>query len=263
MFSVYHIIWMGISAVLITGALIWLQKYHPPLKNLLTVCCILSVISELIKMFSMVKMVPSSDGSVMNLYIENQHLPLHLCSLQIILIFYARFAKEGKAKTAILGFMYPTCVAGAFFAILLPSILNGTIPVERAFTHPLAYQYFLYHCMLIVLGMYILLSKQVRLQPKHCLTTLGALGFAAVMSFYTNSMFADVTYVNGELVSVDYVPNFFFVFETPVGIALTELWQWYCYLAIIVSLAVVLITTFYIPVFVRAKREKLEERIPQ
>ena len=47
--------------------------------------------------------------------------------------------------------MYPSCLAGAMLALLMPSIVPGSVAVEDMFRAPLAYQYFLYHSALIVL----------------------------------------------------------------------------------------------------------------
>ena len=240
MFSVQHVIWAAICLILIVGALYLLKKYRWSLKQALTVACIVAVASEFIKIFSSIELVLSADGTKTFPYIKMQHLPLHLCSLQILFIFYARFAKEGEKKDAVLAFMYPTCLLGAFFALLLPSIFTGTVPsvpLEQAFTKPLAYQFFLFHSMLIVLAVYIPLSGEVRIKGKHYWTTLGMLGVLAVASLYINSMFAYPVYEAGKLISVEYVPNFFFTYETPIGLALTEKWQWCVYLAVLATLA--------------------------
>ena len=205
----------------------------------------------------MLRMVPASDGTTMHLYVETGHLPLHLCSIQILLIFYTCFANEGKIKEALLAFMYPTCVAGAFLAIMMPSIFTASIDISQAFTHPLAYQYFLYHAMLVVLGVYIPMSKEVNIQPKHFWSSFGILAGLAVISIYLNSMFATPTYVNDELVSVDYSPNFFFTQRTPIGIELTQMWQWYLYFAIIVLLGFGLLLAFYLPYILKNKKRRL------
>lgn len=256
MFSVYHFIWLGISIVLIGGCLWQLKTRKPSLKKVLTVACVGAAASELIKTFSMLQMIPSSDGSHMHLYMEMQHLPLHLCSIQLLLIFYARFGSEGKMKETILAFMYPTCTIGAFLALLLPSIFPESIQVTQAFTHPLGYQFFLYHAMLVILGLYIPISGEVQLRWKHYFSTLGILTTMAIVSIYLNSMFAVPHYVDGELVSVDYSTNFFFTQRTPIGIALTEKWHWYVYLAIIVALAVVLIGLFFLPFRNKQRKEE-------
>ena len=256
MFTVYHFIWLGICLILFAAAFRVLKTRRPPLRKLLSIACVGAVLSELTKTLSVLEMVPASDGSTMHLYLEMQHLPLHLCSIQILFIFYARFAKDSAAKETLLAFMYPSCTLGAFFALLLPSIFSTSIEVTQAFTHPLAYQFFLYYAMLVVLGLYIALSREVDIQPKHYFYSLGILAALAFFAIYFNSMFAVPHYVNGELVSVDYSTNFFFTQRTPIGIELTEKWQWMLYIGVIAALAVVLMGLFYLPFIRRARRKQ-------
>ena len=256
MFTINHFIWLAICATIITASMLLLKKYKLPLKTVLTIACVVAALSEIVKVFSSIELVASADGTKMYPYIKMQHLPLHLCSLQILFIFYARVAKEGKKKEILYAFMYPSCVLGAFFALVLPSIFTATVPVERAFTHLLPYQFFLYHSMLVILGLYIPISGEVRLKTKHYFTTLAFLGIVAFLSLYINSMVAAPVYEAGQLVSLEYIPNFFFTYETPIGLALTELWHWHLYLIVLLLLAVSLIAVFYIPFFVRDKKEK-------
>jgi hypothetical protein len=254
MFSIYHIIRLIISFALIVFGVVYLKRTNPPLKKFLSFACIVAVISEIIKTFSVITLVPSSTGLHNYIYLELEHVPLHLCSIQIILLFYVRFAKEGPFRDIILAFMYPTCAIGATLSLLIPTIFIDIYDPSQAFTHPHPYQYFLYHVMLIILGIYILISKQVDLKPKHYLTTMGVLGTFAFASLYFNSMVASPRYIDGELVSVDYAGNFLFTYAPPIDIPLTELWHWYLYLGIIISLAFGLIALFYIPVFKRNKK---------
>lgn len=256
MFTYYHIIWLVISALVIFIALHLLLKYKPEIKQVFTAACVIAVVSELVKAFSAIDIVPSSDGSVMYPYIEGTFVPLHLCSIQIINIFIVRLAKDGPFKETLLAFMYPTCTVGAFMALLMPSLYTDSIEPHQSFISPLAYEYFGYHITLIILGLYIFLSKKVDIRPKHFWSTLGILAALAHISLYLNSLFSVPTYVNGELISVDFGANFFFTFQTPIGIALTEKWHWFIYLAIIFSLAVLFVWLFYIPVFIRAKKNK-------
>lgn len=255
MFTVYHFIWLGICLALFAFAYHYLKKHRPKLKNVLSFACAVSVLSELTKTLSVLEMVPSADGSTMHLYLEMQHLPLHLCSIQIIFIFYARFAKDSRAKETLLAFMYPSCTLGAFCALLMPSIFSTSIRVDQAFTHPLAYQFFLFHVMLVVLGIYIAACGEVNIQPRHYLSTLGILGALGFFAIYFNSMFAVPTYVDGVLVSVEYSTNFFFTQRTPIGIELTEKWHWFLYMGIILTLAAVLIALCYLPFFRRGKKK--------
>ena len=137
----------------------------------------------------------------------------------------------------------------------MPSIFSSSIEVSQAFTHPLAYQFFLYHSMLVVLGAYIPLCGEVELRPKHYFSTLGILGALAMASLYLNSMFAAATYEDGELISVEYATNFFFTYKPPLPIPLTSVGQWLAYLAVICLLAAVLVGLCYLPVLRRAKKE--------
>ncbi len=255
MFTVNHFIWMAICIILLFVGFTCLKKYRPTLQQVLNIACVGAVLSEVTKTLSVLQVVPSTDGSTMYLYMELGHLPFHLCSIQILLIFIARFTKESKGKESLLAFMYPTCAAGAFLAILLPSIFTSSIDISQAFTHPLAYQYFLYHTMLILLGMYIPMSGEVKIQGRHFFSSFGILALLAFLSLYMNSMFAVPTYVNGELVSVDYASNFFFTQATPIGIALTEKWHWFVYYGIIALLAVVLLGAFYMPYIMKEKKK--------
>lgn len=256
MFTSYHIAWLIISAVLIVAGVLFLRKRKPPLKDVLSFACVMCVLSELVKTFSVIKLVPSADGSAVYPYLELQHLPFHLCSIQIIFIFYSRFAKDSERKTTLLAFMYPSCLIGALCALALPSIFSTSISPSQAFTHPLAYQFFLFHTMLVVLGSYIAMSGQVNIRSKHYLSSLIILAVLGFVSIYLNSMFASPIYENGVLKSVEYVSNFFFTYRPPIAISLTEPWHWYLYLGVLAVLAIVLLALMYLPFYLRERREQ-------
>ena len=261
MFTYQHFIWVGISVALIVVSLILLKKYKVSLKTLLTICCGICIASELIKIFTMIEIVPNEAGTAMYPYIELQHLPVHLCSIQIILIFFCRFAKDSKLKNMIYGFMYVTCSIGAAFAIALPSVFNTTITANQAFTHPIAYQTFIYHAMLIVLGLYIPMSKEVDLKFKNYWSSLLILALMAFCSIYLNSLFATVVYKDGALMSVEHVTNFFFTYIPPIaGINLTLKWHWFVYLGVLIALAFVLLFIFYLPYLIKEVKEKKATR---
>ena len=257
MFSTQHFIWIGICAVLIALACVLLKKYRPSLTSVLTVACVGCVLSEVIKVFGAMMLVPSADGSRVYLYMSMHDLPFHFCSLQIFFIFLARLTKSPQIRETVLAFLYPTGIAGGAFAIALTTTFKESVPLEQAFTHPTAYQFFLYHSMLIVLGIYIAMSGQVHIKGKHFLSTAGILLGLGFVSIYLNSMFAVPVYENGKLLSVEFSPNFFFTYRTPIGIKLTEMWHWYVYLGILLSLVVVLLLAFYLPFWARERRTRL------
>ena len=66
-------------------------------------------------------------------------------------------------------------------------------------------------------------------------------------------MLASPAYEDGKLVSVDFWTNFFFTYKNPLGIQITQLWQWYLYLLILALLAAVLLYLFYMPLIRRKK----------
>lgn len=255
MFTWRHFVWIAICAVIAFVILfLYNKRGKPPIEKVLTCAVVICVLSELTKVFCMIEFVPSTNGEMIGPYLPLNHLPLHFCSIQIILICIARFTKNMKLRETLFAFMYPTCVGGAFFALMLPSIFSTSIPVERAFTHPMAYQFFLYHTMLIVLGIIIVKSGEVKWQWKHFRNTILIIYTFGFVSIYLNSMFASPTYVDGKLQSVDFGTNFFFTFKNPVGIEITEIWQWYVYVAIMTAVATGVVLVLDAPVILRSKK---------
>lgn len=255
MFTTNHFIWLAIVFSLIAVSLALFRKYRPSLRTVLTVALVVAVLSELIKVFSAIEMVPSADGTEIYPYIKTQHLPFHLCSLQILLIVYTRFSQNERMKNIFLAFMYPTCTAGAFIALLVPSIFSsGSCPVAEAFTNPVGYQYFIFHGMLVVLGICIPLSGEVPLGRKQYVRSLVMLLGIAFVSIYLNSLFADAVFEDNSLVSVEYTPNFFFTYNPPIDIPLTELWHWYIYITVLAGIVLVLMTAFFLP-FIRKEKK--------
>ncbi len=254
MFSWQHFVWLFISLILIVFFLVLYRKKRPHFNKVLNYCLVVCFLSEFTKVFSTIEMVPSADGSIIYPYIPMNHLPLHLCSIQILMIVYVRFTKNEHMKDNLLAFMYPGCILGALAALAMPSIFSTSIRVDQAFTHPMAYQFFLYHTMLIILGFIIAWSGEVDWSWKdwrNCLIIIAIMGF---VSLYVNSMFAQPTYVDGVLQHVDFWPNFFFTYQNPLGIKLTKLWQWHVYLVILCSVVAILTFICYYPVIRNNKK---------
>lgn len=67
--------------------------------------------------------------------------------------------------------MAPTCFYGALLALAMPSIFQTTISVEQAFIHPISYQFFIFHSMLIALGLIIVKSNEIKWEYKHLKST--------------------------------------------------------------------------------------------
>jgi hypothetical protein len=253
LFTVYHFIWLAICAALIALCLILIKKLKPALNTVLNVAVAVSILSETVKICSVIKILDVSTGGTVP-YIELNHLPIHLCSIQIIFILFVRFAPASmeKLRDRLLAFMYPTCILGAAAALLMPSIFSTTLPPEEAFIRPMAYQFFLFHTMLIILGVAIWIDRGDRLTVADYKNTFFMMVLLAVVSIYLNSVFATPVYSDGEVTMIEKTTNFFFTYIPPVPIALTKTWHWMLYLAVLLFLCAALIALLYIPVFVRA-----------
>ena len=89
---------------------------------------------------------------------------------------------------------------------------------------------------------------------RHFRNTTLLIYLMGIVSLYLNSMLASPTYEDGRLVSVDFWTNFFFTYQNPLGIRITELWQWYLYLAVIALLAALLLYLFHLPLIRKNKK---------
>lgn len=247
--------WLLICAAVIFTVLRAFNKKRPDLQRVLTTALIIALMSEIVKVTGVIEMVPSAGGELLMPYLPLNHLPLHFCSIQIILIAIAGFTQNDKRREALLAFMAPTCVIGGLMALAMPSIFTTTISIEQAFTSPISYQFFIFHSMLISLGLIIVRSGEIEWTMKNfrnTTLTVYALGFA---SLYLNSIFTSPTYKDGRLVSVDFWTNFFFTYKNPLGIQITELWQWYLYLLVILLLTAATLYLFHLPLVRNKKRQ--------
>ena len=152
----------------------------------------------------------------------------------------------------ILAFMTPTCILGALFALALPSIFTTSISVEDAFKSLMSYQFFIYHSMLIALGIIIIMSGEIKWDKRHMYKSILMVYLMGAASIYLNSIFASPIYEDGNLVSVEFWTNFFFTYQNPLGIPLREKWQWGLYVLILIALVYILISMFYRLVLFRA-----------
>lgn len=260
MFTIRHILWLIICAVLISGIIIYYRKKRPDMDRILMIAFIIAILSEAEKMVGVIELVPSKSGELMLPYLPMNHLPMHFCSIQIILIAVVKFSQNEKLKETLLAFMAPTCTIGGIMALLMPSIFTTSIPVQKAFTSIISYQFFIFHTMIISLGLIIACSDKINWSMKHFKSTLLIVYLLGLISIYLNSMLASPTYADGKLVSVDFWTNFFFTYQNPIGIRITQMWQWYLYLLIIALLAAVLIYLFYLPLIKRKKKNKEAEK---
>ena len=86
----------------------------------------------------------------------------------------------------------------------------------------------------------------------------GICGFSLdFISFYLNSIFSEPVYTDTKPVGLLYRSNFFSSYVNPLGIILTQKWQWIVYLIIRMITAIVMITLlFLIQKIIRSRRDK-------
>ncbi len=255
MFTLRHLLWLVICAGLVFLIVHAYNKKRPGLDRVLTTALFIAVISEIVKMTGAIELVPSQNGELLLPYLPMNHFPLHFCSIQIILIAAARFMKNEKRRETLLAFMAPTCILGGIVALIMPSIFTTTISVEEAFTDPISYQFFIFHMMIIALGLIIVRSNQIDWSMKHFRDTTLIVYLFGFVSIYLNSMLASPTYVDGKLVRVDFWTNFYFTYQNPLGIQITQLWQWYLYLLILALVATLLLYLFHLPLIKRKEKQ--------
>ena len=255
-----HFIFLGICIVIIVASLILLKKYNVPFNTVLNIMLVAAVISELVKISEYI--VPYyEEGQMVGVYFEKGGLPFHLCSIQIIFLFLVKISKEGSFKNKLLAFQYPTAFLGALLAIML-----ATIDIE--FDRPLAYQYFLYHACLLVYGLYIPISKVVKIDTKMFINTCVCLVGLFIVSIYINGLIGvpsqDVLNLTGEVIGQTEAIHVWFFYSTRPPIDNLPILNlnngWFAYILTILLIGIIAVTIVHIPFLVKDHKEKKQAK---
>ena len=262
MFSTGHLIWIGISAALIVGGFAACVKKKASVDQVLKVCFVLGICSEVVKVFSVANILPmvepviasGAQGPVLEYsatgqyspYIEMAHLPLELCSLQLVFMASAIWLKDSKWKDRFLTLMFPTGIIGGSMGILMAYITSEYTTVRSYFASPRVWQFFLYHAMVVLLALYIGYTRKEGYSRQEIRRSILAIISMDAISFYINSVFSQPVYIDGTPVGLVYRVNFFSSYVNPLGLILTEKWQWIAYLMIRGVLAVSLLLLLFL-----------------
>ncbi len=236
MFSSLHFLWLGICVALIVAGAIVAVKNKITLEFALTLLCIFCLTSEVVKIFCVLireERVVEGKG----VFIKETDLPFHLCSLQIIFSFVAKFTKNQKVRSFLLTFMMPTCFLGGVAALLIPTI-------TCSFANPRTYQYFLYHASIIWFAVVVIARFDVDLSFKGFLkTTVGLLALVFI-TFYVNGIFQNT--------------NFLYLSEPPMdGLPILNMDHgWFVYFLSYMALALTLIALFFLPFWIKNRHKK-------
>ncbi len=262
MFSQGHLIWIAVSAALIAGGLFACLRRRPPLRRVLTVCMVLGVISEVVKVFSVAEIVPMVDpvivesgGSVLiqwlptgeyTPYLAMEHLPLELCSLYLLFMLLALALKDGPWKRGLYAVMFASGTLGGLMGIALASIAGDFHSTAAFFASARAWQYFLYHAMIVTISLYLGLSEESGLVFADWKKAIIGLVLLDIPTFYLNSVFSSEVYLHNEVAGVTHRINYFSSYVNPLGLVLTEKWQWIIYLIIRAAGAVAAVVLLYL-----------------
>ena len=163
-FTAPHLIILGVTWVSAVLLAIFLTKKYGFSQKVVWVCMILALISEMDKIFFFIE----DTGNGFRLPAE--YLPFNLCSLQIFFITALALSGEPRKLKVLISFMYPALIGGG--------IMGSTVPSFVFNFHGLAdfatYRFFVYHAMLIFLGLYLYMSKPIQF-------TIKSFGYAVLL----------------------------------------------------------------------------------
>ena len=256
MFSTGHLMWIAISIVLIICVVVFCLKKKPDMELMLKVCFAIGLCSETVKIFSVARILPmvapviekTAETQTINYtptgqfspYLELAHLPLELCSLQMMFILAVLLSKKDIWKRRYLVLINVTGTLGGIMGILFAYVTADYHTVSEYFLSPRVWQFFLYHIMVVVLGLYIGFSGIIKYSWRDIRSLFCALLSMDFLTFYLNSILSQPVYVDEKPAGLVYRANFFSSYVNPLGIVLTEKWQWILYLLIRTILVLVL-----------------------
>ncbi len=236
MFTLKHFIWLGICLIFIVSMLILAKKLKFSLKTASLIMSIICILSEVSKMMS-----DMQENVAGGMSLDPRSLPFHLCSLMIFVVFYIFLAPDSKLKQTLINFLAAIGTIGSFMALIIPT--NG---VEFNEIGP--YQCFVYHAGLIWFSIYLIMSKNAKLDLKAYITNISILSFLAFMMIYVNSALSQ------------YGTNFFYVVRPPMdNLPILNLNHgWYVYFITLLILGITLMTLFHLPFIIKNKTKNQE-----
>lgn len=239
-----------------------LGRKQIPLERMLFICGCIAVVCECIKIILSIHMVPvlvlneagryQQTGAFIP-HMNNEDIPLELCSMQIVFIWLAYFLKPGRLREKLLSFLYVTMIIGASLALLMPEPLLTYRESVPYYLSVRIWEFYIYHIMLVVLGLFLYRTAPIR--AEDFVSTTLMIGALDLLSFYTNSLMAVSVYSDGQVVGVTGPVNFFSSYRNPLGLNLTTKGQWLVYLGIRCVLALLCIGACYVPFAIRDRKQ--------
>ena len=234
LFSGTHLMFLAVTIPIAIALAVFLAKKIGFSKKLVWVCLILGLLCELEKIFFF---MTELEGGGYRLPAE--HIPFNLCPSQIFFIFALAVSRDVKNCKILLAYMYPTMLAGGFFGMLLPSVIDqgyhGLLDLAT-------YRYFFFHAMVIFLGFYLYLSKPIEYTIKSYVASFVSLLTIAFVIIWLNAFFG-----------WDSTANFWYLVRPPAeNLPIINIDNgWPIYVRNLMFLALILITLCYLRVIIR------------
>lgn len=237
MFTLGHLIWLGVFAILIALAIVLIRKFRVP--QPVVQKTVLWMLIPLKLLHLSLSMKASPDGG---LILQQSQLSFHLCSIMIYSVILINLVKNEKFVRTLKSFMVPAMLIGAAMSLLIPT--EGVDP-----SVPRVWQYMLIHAVLVFYGLYLMLIERVDLSLRAYVSNLKILLGIVALGFLMNSVLEA------------YETNFLFLRKPPMeGLPILNLDHgWYVYFLTLAAIACLLVFLVHLP-FVIADAKKKKDR---
>ena len=264
MFTVGHALFLVISFFMITIAIYACKKNKWQIDSIIKVCFVIAIICEIVKVFSLIDVIPVVEMSVENAaivyketgeyypYLEVYHLPFELCSLQILFMFLYLIIKDEIWKKRVYSFIYGTALIGGILAILVSPAAVGLKTISDFVSSVRIWEFYIYHSMLIVLAIMMASENKYNIVFTDLKWTCILMLAFDIASLNINSIFSTPIYQNGKLIGLSNSVNFFSSYRSPLGFNITNKYEYLFYIIIRFLFMLILIIIVYLP-FLRRK----------
>ncbi|MCL1944265.1 MAG: YwaF family protein [Firmicutes bacterium] len=231
-FGLVHILYVVVGLGLAIPLAIFVAKRIGWNKRVFLIAGVLIFLGEATRTLLLVE-----EGDNGGWYLSPKYLPVHLCAMQVFLIFALALAKKENTIKNLCAIMYPTLVAGAAMALLIPSP-EGT----DTFVSFLGFQFFASHSLLMFVGIYMYLTRPVKFDFKTYGIAIGFMAVSLIGALYLNAI------LGGAETNVNY---WFVAYPPQDGLPLLNLDNgWGIYILNLACLTIILISLTYVPVVV-------------
>lgn len=266
-----HIAFIFISFALIALGCILVRRIRPTIEQLIRFCLPVAVACEALKLFTTIEIVPLVDEVVTNgqltyretgafsPYLMTEHLPFELCSLQMLFMFLALTVGDPVWKRRLYAIIYGTALPGGLLALFLSSIAPEFETAAAFLTSPRAWEFYIYHAMIIVVALSIAFDRDTDLRFRDIRWPVCAIVGLDFLSLYLNSLLSVPVFQDGQLKGLTYALNFFSSYDDPLGLTLSDKQQYLLYLLIRYLIGTVVLLLTFAP-FLRRRHLRPDPR---